>query len=103
MESARTPQGYSVTETTAKTVRLGKRPPAHVWTLNEVLALPAFGNEHGWFYGLVECKEDDEIGVAIVEIIPGMGWAHIDPEDVSAQWEQISHDLANYRPWEQAT
>lgn len=72
----------------------------HVWTIPEIKALPDFGNEHGWFYGLVkvEYKDDDETGVEIAEILPGLGWTSIDPPNVAAAWQQIQHDLRSYRP-----
>jgi hypothetical protein len=67
----------------------------HVWQISEIHALPEFGNEHGWFYGLVAGGRE---GVEIAEIIPGIGWTSIDTGDMGECWEQISADLNTYRP-----
>jgi len=44
-----------------------------VWTIEEIHALPEFGMDNGWFYGLVKDIETDRIRLA--EIFPGKGHA----------------------------
>lgn len=41
-----------------------------VWTLAEIQALPRFGGESGWFYGLVRHE-----GLHLAEVLPGYGYA----------------------------
>jgi hypothetical protein len=71
----------------------------HVWTKDEIKALPEFGEHHGWFYGLVNSDEDGEQRIELAEVFPGMGWASPDPEDIAENWSQIESDLRYLRFW----
>ena len=45
----------------------------YVWTLAEIHALPEFGADSGWFYGLVRNHETGR--VRLYEVFPGTGYA----------------------------
>lgn len=74
----------------------------HVWTLAEIKALPEFGADHGWFYGLVEDTLIDPDGeeqslVALAEIYPGTGYAFVGSDELD-QWPRILADITAYKP-----
>lgn len=70
----------------------------HVWSMEEIKALPEFGGDAGWFYGLVEHQAGREEKVLVIaEIYPGMGWAAADPPSAE-DWAEIQLDLTYRAP-----
>lgn len=66
-----------------------------VWTVKEIHALPEFGGEVGWFYGLVQDHpdEDEEERIVVAEIFPGMGFSYVDREQFLEDQKSIISDL----------
>ncbi len=44
-----------------------------IWKLEDIQKLPEFGEDSGWFYGLVKNHETGRIWV--YEIFPGLGYS----------------------------
>lgn len=73
----------------------------HVWALEEIKALPEFGETEsaGWFYGLTEVAHRGDAAVVIATVYPGVGWTVGVPEPEDAiGWQQVIRDIQHYSP-----
>ena len=62
----------------------------YVWTLPEIEALSEFGNDSGWFYGLVRHHETGRVW--LYEVFPGTGYG--DPYlRTPRSWWQAAQDI----------
>lgn len=68
----------------------------HVWTVEEIHALPEFGAQAGWFYGFARV----EGRLCFGEILPGFGVAVCWPFPVwhPRTWWRVVRDVLFYRP-----
>lgn len=65
-----------------------------VWKVDEIRALPEFGADSGWFYGLVVFNRR----VYLAEIFPGLGFVSIIFWEDLKRLRQILSDIRRYRP-----
>jgi hypothetical protein len=66
----------------------------HVWSVDEIDALPEFDNDSGWFYGLVRYEGK----LHFAEIFPGMGFAGVWPMWRPRSWWWAVKDIWRQRP-----